>query len=111
MLQTQTMSSPPSITLYTGQSPNGIKISITLEELGLPYSVRKIDMGASEQKAAWFEAINPNCRIPAITDTLEDGSEVNVWESGSIMLYLVERYDHEGRISYARGTKEWVEVG
>lgn len=101
----------PSITLYTGQSPNGIKISITLEELGLPYHVRKIDMSTSEQKSEWFTAINPNGRIPALTDTLEDGSEVNVFESGSIMLYLVERYDHDHIISYPRGTKQWIEVG
>lgn len=103
--------SAPPITLYTGQSPNGIKISITLEELGLPYNVRKLDMSTSEQKSDWFTAINPNGRIPALTDTLRDGSEVNVFESGSIMLYLVERYDSEHRISYPRGTKEWIEVG
>lgn len=101
----------PSITLYTGQSPNGIKISITLEELALSYNVRKIDMSTTEQKSDWFTAINPNGRIPAITDTLDDGTEVNVWESGSIMLYLVERYDREHRISYPRGTKEWIQVG
>lgn len=101
----------PSMTLYTGQTPNGIKISITLEELGLPYNVRKIDMSTSEQKSDWFTAINPNARIPALTDTMDDGTEVNVFESGSIMLYLVEQYDKEHRISYPRGTKEWIEVG
>ena len=101
----------PSITLYTGQTPNGIKISITLEELGLPYNVRKIDMSTSEQKSDWFTVINPNARIPAITNTLQDGTQVNVFESGSIMLYLVERYDREHGISYPRGTKEWIEVG
>ena len=99
------------ISLYTGQTPNGIKISITLAELDLPYNVRKIDVSNSEQKFEWFMAINPNARIPALTDTLEDGSEVRVFESGSIMLYLVEQYDREYRISYPRGTKEWVEVG
>lgn len=100
------MRSQPSITLYTSQPPNGIKISITLEELGLPYNVHKIDMATSEQKSDWFTAINPNGRIPAIADSLEDGSEVNVFESGSIMLYLVERYDKEYRISHPRDTKE-----
>lgn len=50
----------PTITLYTGQSPNGIKISILLEELNLPYTVRKIDMQSSEQKSEWFTEINPN---------------------------------------------------
>lgn len=104
-------SDPSAITLYTGQSPNGIKISITLEELDLPYNVRKIDMVASEQKSDWFITINPNGRIPALTDTLEDGTQVNVFESGSIMLYLVERYDRGHRISYPRGSKEWIQVG
>ncbi len=101
--------SEPTITLYTGQSPNGVKISITLEELGLPYNVRKIDMGATEQKSDWFTAINPNGRIPAITDVM-DGREIRVFESGSIMQYLVARYDTEYRISYPPGTREYVEV-
>ena len=101
----------PSITIYTGQSANGIKISITLEELGLPYNVRKIDMSTNEQKSDWFTAINPNGRIPAITDKLEDGTEVNIFESGSIMLYLIERYDRDHKISFPRGTREWIEVG
>ena len=100
----------PSITLYTGQSANGIKISITLEELGLPYNVRKIDMPTNEQKSDWFTAINPNGRIPAITDKLGDGAEVNIFESGSIMLYLIERYDRDHKISYPRGSREWIEV-
>lgn len=99
------------ITLYTGQSPNGIKISVTLEELGLPYQVRQVDMKINEQKSEWFTAINPNGRIPAITDKFVDGSEIRVFESGSIMQYLVARYDKDFRISYPPGTREHVEVG
>ncbi len=102
--------SDPNITLYTGQSPNGVKISITLEELGLPYTVRKVDMIANEQKSAWFAEINPNARIPAITDTFEDGKEIRVFESGSIMQYLVSRYDKDSKISYPVGTRAHVEV-
>jgi glutathione S-transferase len=98
------------ITLYTGQSPNGVKISITLEELGLPYEVRRIDMTANEQKSDWFTKINPNGRIPAITDTFTDGNEIRVFESGSIMQYLVGRYDKDFKISYPLGTREHVEV-
>jgi glutathione S-transferase len=101
----------PSITLYTGQSPNGVKISILLEELDLPYKIRKIDMTTTEQKSDWFEEINPNGRIPAITDSLEDGTQIRVFESGSIMQHLVDRYDIEHRLSYPRGTKEYIEVG
>ena len=85
----------PNLTLYTSQTPNGIKISITLAELGLPYTTRKIDMTTNEQKSDWFTAINPNGRIPALTDTHTDGKEIRIFESGSIMQYLVDRYDTE----------------
>lgn len=105
-----TSSTQPNITLYTGQSPNGIKISITLAELGLPYTTRKIDMSTNEQKSASFTAINPNGRIPALTDTHADGQEIRVFESGSIMQYLVDRYDTEHKISYPRGSREAVEM-
>ena len=100
----------PNITLYTGQSPNGIKISITLEELGLPYTVRTINMHADEQKSEWFAEINPNGRIPALTDTFDDGQQIRVFESGSIMQYLVNRYDKDFKISYPPGTREHIEV-
>ena len=101
---------PPTITLYTGQSPNGIKISIILAELNLPYTTRKIDMTTNEQKSDWFTAINPNGRIPALTDTHSDGKEIRVFESGSIMQYLVDRYDTEHKISYPHGSREAVET-
>jgi glutathione S-transferase len=100
----------PTITLYTGQSPNGVKISITLEELGLPYDVRKVDMTTNEQKSEWFTKVNPNGRIPAITDKFDDGNEIRVFESGSIMQYLVGRYDKDFKISYPPRTREHVEV-
>lgn len=108
---TTTNSTPqPNITLFTGQSPNGIKISITLAELNLPYTTRKIDISSNEQKSPWFTAINPNGRIPALTDTHADGQEIRVFESGSIMQYLVDRYDTEHKISYPRGSREAVEM-
>lgn len=75
-----------SIILYTAATPNGWKVSITLEELGLPYELRAIDFGTGEQKSDWFTRINPNGRIPAIED---DGFAV--FESGAIMLYLAEK--------------------
>ena len=56
------------IDLYTAATPNGYKVSITLEELGLPYELQVIDLSTGEQKKPWFTAINPNGRIPAITD-------------------------------------------
>jgi glutathione S-transferase len=75
-----------AITLYTAATPNGWKISIALEEMGLPYEVRVIDFTTEEQKAAWYVALNPNGRIP----TLEDDGFV-VFESGAILIYLAEK--------------------
>jgi GST-like protein len=77
------------IDLYTAATPNGHKVSITLEEMGLPYTLHPIDMAAGEQKQPWFTAINPNGRIPAIID--RGNGDFPVFESGAIMLYLAER--------------------
>jgi len=92
------------ITLYTFGTPNGFKISIMLEELGLPYKVVEINLIKKEQKEDWFLKINPNGVIPAILD----GNQ-RVFESGAIMLYLAEKYDAERKISYAPGTPEYTE--
>ncbi|KAF9741959.1 Disulfide-bond oxidoreductase YfcG 2 [Paraphaeosphaeria minitans] len=100
----------PDITLYTTQTPNGIKISIALEELGLPYKVHKIEISKNTQKEPWFLEINPNGRIPALTDTFSDGRTISLFESGSIMQYLVSRYDTEHKISYPEGSREWYEM-
>ncbi len=106
------MSKRPDITLYTDSTPNGIKISIALEELGLPYKVEHVDISTNRQKEPWFLAINPNGRIPAITDTFTDGrGPINVFEGGSILQYLADEYDQaEHRISYPRGSREHYEV-
>lgn len=77
------------ITLYTAATPNGIKASITLEELGLPYDLRPVDLGSGEQKQPWFLKINPNGRIPAIVD--HDEGDFAVFESGAILVYLAEK--------------------
>lgn len=104
------MSSRPDIHLYTAQTPNGIKISITLEELGLPYKFTKIDIGKNTQKEPWFLEINPNGRIPALTDTFKDGEMIRLFESGSIQQYLVAEYDTDYKISYPPGTREYYEM-
>ena len=64
-----------------------------VNNLSLPYKVEKIDISKNTQKEDWFLAINPNGRIPALTDKFTDGQTINLFESGSIMQYLVERYD------------------
>ncbi len=102
--------SAPSIHLYTAQTPNGIKVSMLLEELGLPYQVTAVDIMKNTQKEPWFLEINPNGRIPALTDTFTDGKPIRLFESASIMQYLVERYDTEHKVSYPRGSREDWEV-
>lgn len=77
------------IDLYSAATPNGHKISIALEELGLPYNLHVLDLGANEQKQPWFLKINPNGRIPAIIDRDED--DFAVFESGAILIYLAEK--------------------
>jgi glutathione S-transferase len=77
------------IELFTAATPNGWKASITLEELGLPYTLRKISFDLKEQKEPWFLKINPNGRIPAIVD--HDNGDFAVFESGALMIYLAEK--------------------
>ena len=77
------------IELYTAPTPNGHKVSIALEEMGLEYRVHEIDLMAGEQKQPEFIAINPNGRIPAIID--RDNDDFTVFESGAILLYLAEK--------------------
>ena len=77
------------IDLYTAPTPNGWKASIALEELGLPYTVRALNLGKLEQKETWFLKINPNGRIPAIVD--RDHGDFAVFESGAILMYLAEK--------------------
>ncbi|HET7204914.1 MAG TPA: glutathione S-transferase N-terminal domain-containing protein [Steroidobacteraceae bacterium] len=77
------------IDLFTAATPNGYKVSIALEELGLPYTLRVIDFSRSEQKQDWFLALNPNGRIPVIVDHGFD--DFTVFESGAILVYLAEK--------------------
>jgi GSH-dependent disulfide-bond oxidoreductase len=75
-----------AITLYTAATPNGWKISIALEEMGLPYTVRVIDFAHKEQKEQWYLKLNPNGRIPTLVD-----DDFTVFESGAILIYLAEK--------------------
>ncbi len=95
------------IDLYTWSTPNGRKISIALEEFGLPYEVHPINIGKDEQFAPDFLKISPNNKIPAIVDR-EAGR--SVFESGAILIYLGEKH---GRFLPASGkarstVMEWL---
>jgi GSH-dependent disulfide-bond oxidoreductase len=77
------------IDLYTAATPNGHKVSIALEELALPYTLKVLSLSNNEQKQPAFLAINPNGRIPAIVDRSED--DFAVFESGACLIYLAEK--------------------
>jgi GST-like protein len=76
------------IDLYTAPTPNGFKVSIALEELGLPYRVQPVDLRRGEQFAPDFLRISPNNKIPAIVD--REAQDLAVFESGAILVYLAE---------------------
>ena len=81
-----------TITLYAWNTPNGRKISVALEEMALPYSVKTVNISKGEQHRPDFLRISPNNRIPAIVDTdAPDGRPISVFESGAILLYLGEK--------------------
>lgn len=81
-----------SITLYTGPTPNGRKVSIALEEMGLGYDVRHVDILDGDQHTPEFLALNPNNKFPVMTDPDgPDGTPFTLWESGAILWYLAEK--------------------
>lgn len=102
------------IVLYTSVSPNGQKVSITLEELGIHYEVKHVEISKNAQKEDWFLKINPNGRIPAIVDKTPtpDGKprDKRVFEGGAILLYLTQRYDPNDKLNYPYDTEEYWEV-
>ena len=75
------------IKLYTAATPNGYKVSVTLEELGLEYDVKKIDLSSGTQRERWFLELNPNGRIPV----LQHGKDI-IFDSGAILYYLANKY-------------------
>jgi GSH-dependent disulfide-bond oxidoreductase len=99
------------IELHTWNTPNGRKVSVALEEMGLPYRVKIVDITKDQQFEPAFLEISPNNRIPAIID--EDGpggSPISVFESGAILIYLAEKtgqflpQDQRGRVA----ALEWL---
>ena len=80
------------IELHAFDTPNGRKITVALEEMELPYTIRIVDLGKGEQSAPEFLRISPNGKIPAIVDTDGPrGGPVSVFESGAILIYLGEK--------------------
>jgi GST-like protein len=77
------------IELYTAGTPNGWKVSIALEELGMPYTTHAVNIMTGEQKQPEFLRLNPNGRIPAIVDT--DDDNLAIFESGAILIHLAEK--------------------
>lgn len=92
------------IQLYTWATPNGRKISIMLEELGLPYMVHTVNIGRDEQFAPAFLAVAPNNKIPAIVDEAAAGGALSIFESGAILTYLA---DKTGRFLAPAGAARW----
>lgn len=90
---------PDRLQLYSLTTPNGVKISIALEELGLPYEAHYVDFGKDDQKTAEFRSLNPYGKIPAIIDPDGPGGKpLALFESGAILLYLA---DKTGRLAPA----------
>ncbi|HEX6611766.1 MAG TPA: glutathione S-transferase N-terminal domain-containing protein [Hyphomicrobiaceae bacterium] len=92
------------IDLYTWSTPNGRKVSIMLEEVGLPYTVHSVDISKDEQFKPAFLAISPNNRIPAIVDRDND---LPLFESGAILMYLAEK---TGKLMPANERARWHTV-
>jgi GST-like protein len=81
-----------SIELHTWNTPNGRKISVALEEMGLSYTVKTINISKGEQFSPAFVKISPNSKIPAIVDTEGPGGEpISIFESGAILIYLGDK--------------------
>lgn len=81
-----------TLQLYAFDTPNGRKISVALEEIGLPYEVRVVDITKGEQNAPAFLTISPNNKIPAIVDPDGPGGQpISIFESGAILIYLAEK--------------------
>jgi GST-like protein len=96
------------IDLYTWPTPNGHKIHIALEELGLPYTVHAVDIGEGDQFKPEFLKISPNNRIPAIVDRDgPQGQPMPLFESGAILIYLAEK---TGRLLAARGNARYTAI-
>ena len=86
---------PDRLQLYSLPTPNGVKVSILLEELGLPYEPHLVDFGSNDQMSPEFLSLNPNNKIPAIIDPNGPGGQpLPLFETGAILIYLAEKTGH-----------------
>src|ERR1700733_13055778 len=99
---------PDCLQLYSFPTPNGVKVSIALEEIGLPYEAHKVDILKKESWGKEFLALNPNGKIPAIIDPDgPDGAGIALFESGAILLYLAEK---TGQLLPASATERYETI-
>ncbi len=83
---------PSVIQLYSFPTQNGVKISVALEELGLPYEAHRVTLTDADVRSPDFRSLNPNGKIPALIDPNgPDGAPIALWESGAILIYLAEK--------------------
>jgi GSH-dependent disulfide-bond oxidoreductase len=102
---------PDRLQLYSLPTPNGVKVSIMLEEIGLPYEPHLVDFNKDDQRTPEFLSLNPNGKIPAIIDPNGPGGEpLALWESGAILLYLSDKTGKLAPADPARRyeTIQWV---
>ncbi len=99
---------PDRLQLYSLATPNGVKVSIMLEETGLPYEAHRVDILSNENQLPEFLALNPNGKIPAIIDPDGPGGEpLGLFESGAILMYLA---DKTGRFIPADPARRWETI-
>jgi len=97
---------PDLLQLYSLPTPNGVKVSIMLEEIGLPYEVHLVDFGKDDQKTPEFLSLNPNGKIPAILDPDGPGGKpLPLFESGAILQYLAEK---TGKLLPTDPARRWL---
>jgi len=99
---------PDRLQLYSLNTPNGVKVSIMLEEIGLPYEAHLVDFGKNDQKTPEFLSLNPNGKIPAIIDPDGPGGKpLPLFESGAILHYLAEK---TGKLTPADPARRWETI-
>ena len=99
---------PDRLQLYSLPTPNGVKVSIMLEEIALPYEVHLVDFGKDDQKTPEFLSLNPNGKIPAILDPDGPGGKpLPLFESGAILQYLAEK---TGKLMPTDAARRWQTI-